>query len=96
MTPEELMDAGKKLLKSKADDYSSGQTDRYESFERQAIIMSWFKNDQDKAFVGLIAVKLARLGSLLDNKTPNHESVGDTFIDLVNYCSLWGGHRTSK
>lgn len=96
MTPEQLMEKGKKLLKSKADDYTSGDTTRYENFERQALIMSWFKAETDKAFVGLIAVKLARLGSLLDSREPNHESIEDTFIDLINYCALWGGHRTTK
>jgi hypothetical protein len=94
-TPEELMDKGKKLLTSKAQDYTSGDTTRYENFERQAEIMSWFGNNWDKAFVGLIAVKLARLASLLDKEDkPNHESIEDTFIDLINYSALWGGFRT--
>ena len=88
------MDKGKLLLRSKADDYTSGKTDRYENFGRQAILMSWFKSETDKAFVSLIAVKLARLGSLLDSKSPKHESIEDTFVDLINYCSLWGGYRT--
>lgn len=92
-TPEELMDKGKLLLKSKAEDYTSGETTRYENFERQAQIISWFKEPIDQAFVGLIAVKLARLSSLLGNKSPNHESIEDTFVDLINYCSLWGGKR---
>jgi len=94
MTPEELMEYGIHLMKTKAEDYTSGKTDRYENFIRQAEIMSWFKNEQDKAFVSLITVKLARLASLLDSKEPKHESIEDTFIDLINYCALWGGFRT--
>ena len=58
--------------------------------------MGWFKNEHDKAFVSLIAVKLARLASLLDAKTPHHESIEDTFVDLANYVALWGGWRTTK
>ena len=96
MTPEEIMRAGMDLMKSKAADYTSGDTTRYENFERQAEIISWFKYPIDQAFAGLIAVKLARLASLLfkDDK-PNHESIEDTFKDLVNYSALWGGFRTS-
>lgn len=96
MTPEKLMEHGKALLKSKGDDYTSGDTTRYENFLRQAEIVSWFKSDVDKAFASMIAVKLTRLGSLLDNKEPKHESIEDTFIDLINYAALWGGWRTSK
>lgn len=98
MTPEELMDKGKSLLKSKGDDYTEDrEKNRYQNFERQAILTNWFTHEQDKAFVALIAVKLARLSALLNtDKAPNNESIEDTFIDLVNYCSLWGGFRTSK
>lgn len=93
MTPEELMDKGKLLLKSKSEDYTV--SDRYENFTRQKELISWFKSDQDKAFVALIAVKLARLGSLLEHHEPNNESIEDTFIDLINYCVLWGSYRIS-
>lgn len=96
MTPEQLMESGKKLLKSKAQDYTSGQTDRYENFTRQATIMAWFDDTTDQAFVGMIGVKLARLASLLGRKEPNHESIEDTFIDLINYAALWGGYRTKS
>lgn len=96
MTPEELMTKGMKLMKSKSQDYTSGSTTRYENFKRQAIITGWFENEQDKIFAGMIALKLARIASLSDPlKEPNHESIEDTFIDLINYCSLWGGYRSS-
>ncbi len=93
MTPEELMDKGRALLKLKADDYTSGLSDRYENFNRSSEVISWFKNDTDKVFVTLITTKLARLASLLDSKSPKNESIEDSFVDLINYCSLWGGKR---
>jgi len=92
-TPEELMGMGMTLMDKKSADYTSGYTDRYENFRRQAELISWFKEDIDKAFVAVIAIKLARLGSLLGNKSPKNESIQDTFIDLINYCALWGGCR---
>jgi len=92
-SPEELMERGKVLLKSKSDDYTSGLSDRYENFNRSKEVISWFKEDIDKVFITLIATKLARLASLLDSKDPKHESIEDTFVDLINYCSLWGGRR---
>lgn len=94
-TPEELMGKGKALLVSKRADYTTNS--RYENFERQAELISWFTEPRDQAFVAVIAIKLARLGSLLGrNKIPNNESIEDTFVDLINYCSLWGGMRTSE
>jgi len=93
-SPEELMDMGKKLMISKAHDYTV--KDRYENFIRQAELTSWFSEEQDKVFVSVIAIKLARLASLLGQKEPKNESIQDTFIDLINYCALWGGFRTTN
>lgn len=94
MTPEEFLNKGKEVIASKSADYTTGG--RYENFERQAEIISWFEESIDKAFVAVIAIKLARLASLLGRKTPNNESIEDTFQDLINYCALWGGMRTSE
>lgn len=38
--------------------------------------------------LNLIAIKVARLGQLLNGKTPNNESIDDTIIDLANYSLL--------
>lgn len=93
MTPEELMAKGMELMKSKSHDYTTN--DRYENFERQAELISWFKDSTDQAFIAVIAIKLARLASLLGrDKEVKNESIQDTFIDLINYCSLWGGYCT--
>lgn len=72
----------------KNDDYSApGKS--FENFDREAELISWFKSDHDKAFVTHIATKLARLGTLLETKVPNNESIDDTFLDLCTYCVLW-------
>ena len=91
-SPEELMNRGMELMKSKSHDYTVG--DRYENFYRQAELIAWFSETQDQVFVSVIAIKLARLASLLGHKEPRNESIEDTFIDLINYCALWGGCRT--
>jgi len=75
----------------KRHDYSA--VGYYQNFERSALLASWFKNDQDKAFVVLIGTKLARLAALLDSKEPLNESIDDTFLDLNIYCGLWSSMR---
>ena len=92
MTPEEIHEVGMKLLSTKRADYTTAS--RYENFTRCAEVASWFERDIDKVFATLIAVKIARLASLLGRKEPNNESIADTFVDLVNYGSLWGGYST--
>lgn len=80
---------------SKKHDYTSS-TDNHENFKRSAEIASWFSSDIDKPYIILIATKLARLASLLENKTPKHESIEDSFIDLINYCGLWAERRLGE
>lgn len=74
----------------KAADYASVP---FENFHRSAELMSWFLDNQDKAFVNLIGTKLARLATLLNKKDkPNNESIEDSFLDLCTYCVLWYAH----
>lgn len=95
MKPEEILDKGKSLLNKKAQDYTeNSELDRYQNFQRSAELISWFRYDQDRAYVALIGTKLARLAALLNtHKEPNNESIEDSFVDLVNYCALWAGYR---
>lgn len=96
MTVEQLLDECKKITKSKQADYTTGQ-DRFENFSRCAEVSTWFLQPIDKVYVTLVTVKLARLASLLGrDKTPNNESIEDSFKDLVNYCALWAGDRCQK
>lgn len=97
MTPEELFNKCQSLMGAKAHDYTKdAAVDRYENFSRSSLVASWFSDDKDKVFVVLIATKLARLATLLGNKEPKNESIEDSFVDLINYCALWAGERTSR
>lgn len=90
-----LLERMKEIHEKKSEDYSSHGF--YENFERSAQIASWFTFEWDKAFVTLIATKLARLATLLsNNRPPNNESIDDSFLDLVTYCALWGSYYQSK
>lgn len=86
-----ILERSKEIHIKKNQDYTSG-TNVDENFERVAEIVSWFNNPIDKSFASFIAVKLARLASLLNKSSfPNFESVDDTFVDFVTYGGLWGG-----
>lgn len=92
---KELLEKIQKIHDSKNEDYTS--LGYYENFTRSAEIASWFKNDEDKPFVILIATKLARLATLLSSeKKPNNESIDDSFLDLCTYCILWATFHQSK
>ena len=87
-----------KITMKKRKDYTTNHlADNHENFKRSAELISWFKSDQDKAYVGLIGTKLARLASLLsDEREPMNESIEDSFIDLINYCGLWAERILSE
>lgn len=48
---------------------------------------------RDTVFRVLIGVKLARLDELLKGKTPKHESIDDSLLDLSVYAALWASSR---
>ena len=78
------------LLQTKAHDYARpGQT--HSNFLYSAALAQPFP-DAYKPYAVLIGVKLARLAELLQpGKTPHHESIRDSLLDLVNYCALMAG-----
>lgn len=83
----QLLEKMKEIHEKKNNDYAATP---FENFERSAEISSWFKYDNDKAFVILIATKLARLATLLNKDIiPNNEPIEDSFLDLTTYCALW-------
>lgn len=51
--------------------------------------------DVDMVFLLFIHVKLTRLIELLSRPgvDAQNESVDDTFVDLANYCVLWGAYH---
>jgi hypothetical protein len=77
----------------KSEDYASA-ANRYSNFEFAASCAAQFSDPLDQVFATLIGVKLARLGELCGKgKTPNHESIQDTRIDLSNYAALWASYH---
>lgn len=93
MTPEELLRVCEKLQKVKRADYSDGEI--HQNFNRSATVVQWFSDDVDKVYVTLITTKLARLAVLLSSdKPPMNESIKDSFIDLINYASIWASKRS--
>lgn len=79
------------LTMSKRQDYTTNPlADNHENFRRSGEIASWFTNPDDKPYAILVGTKLARLASLRSSgRTPNNESIEDSFLDLINYCALW-------
>jgi len=94
MTPEQILLNGAKLMKDKWKDYTDGPNNIHQNFERSEQVVNWFTNDVDKVYVTLITTKMARLATLLNSgDAPKNESIQDSFVDLVNYCALWGSRR---
>ena len=91
---EQLMKDCMALHDRKSHDYAQ-DNNRYSNFTRAAGVVSWFKDPIDQVFSNMIAIKLARLAELLNGKTPNNESIRDTFLDLTNYSALWGSYHDS-
>ena len=72
------------VLMSKGYDYAN--QDRLSNFKEVASIT---QSTPEKVALTLIAIKVARLGVLLDSdKSPNNESVEDSVLDLANYAFL--------
>lgn len=75
--------------KAKNDDYAASDNP-FSNFDVQEYIATLFVHSRDKVFATMIAVKLARLSTLLNKGgKPNHESIEDTFIDMANYTLIW-------
>jgi hypothetical protein len=94
---EEILNRSRDIHLKKREDYATNPTaDPFENFDRSAEIARWFPATYS-SFAVLIGTKLARLGSLLvTGKTPNNESIDDTFLDLITYCALFYAYWKSK
>ena len=89
----DILETAKTLHEKKSKDYAS-QSNQFENFERSALLMEWFNDPIDKAFVNLIGTKLARIATLRNNggKAEN-EPLADSFFDLTVYCGLWAAYH---
>lgn len=87
----EILDRCKELHEAKSHDYS--QDDNvFSNFEYAAKVSEIFTDPVDRVFATMIAIKMARLAELLKGKTPKHESIEDTVVDMVNYNAIWGSY----
>lgn len=83
------LDKMKAIHKLKNDDYAS--TDNpFSNFDVSEYGLRLFTNPRDQSFVWPIFTKLARLSTLLNNRSiPNNESVEDSMLDIAIYVLLW-------
>lgn len=92
----DLLNKMKDIHEKKNQDYAQTGAP-FENFERSGQLASWFNDPIDKGFTVLIGTKLARLATLLNSdKTPNNESIDDSFLDLTTYCALWASYRIKR
>jgi len=82
----------KEIHESKSHDYAK-DNDPFSNFKRSAEIAAVSPNI---VFQVMIGIKIARLEELLRGKEPKNESIEDSFIDLANYCVLWGAFYKGK
>jgi len=74
---------------AKSHDYATDDN-RYANFEFAEALAERFGDPHDQVFATMVGIKIARLGELLGRgKTPKHESIDDSFLDLANYAVLW-------
>lgn len=85
----QLLETMRETHEKKNADYSDGD-DRFSNFNFSAELIKHFNDPIDQVFAGIIGIKLGRISALRNSgKTPNNESLLDSYIDLTNYCGLW-------
>lgn len=86
----ETFDKLKELHIKKNQDYTGNSSDPFFNFNVATYIHSLFNNERDKTFATMIGIKLGRISALLNSgKSPNNESVMDSFDDAIVYLALW-------
>lgn len=81
---DELVDQMEDTMTRKGDDYA-GEIDRLANFKEAGYLAGITAEQQ---CLSLVAVKVARLGNLLNGKVPNFESFQDSLMDLTTYTVL--------
>jgi len=81
---DELVDQMQDTMSKKGDDYA-GKIDRLANFKEAGHLAGITAEQQ---CLSLVAVKVARLGNLLNGKAPNFESFQDSLMDLTTYTVL--------
>ena len=80
---EIFVETQKSILLKKSQDYAN--KDVLSNFKLAGNICGI---SPEKNCLSLIATKVARLGVLLNGKTPKNESIKDSILDLANYTVL--------
>ena len=89
MTVNDALTRIKAIHETKSHDYAKADN-IFSNFEFAAGIADEFPAGPDKVFSAIMGIKLARMAELLaENKTPKHESVDESFLDLCTYGVLW-------
>jgi len=89
---QDVLDSCKQIEeihRRKNDDYAT--TDNpFSNFDVAEYGLNLFPRPHDQVFVWPIFTKLARLAVLLNrDRSPNNESIEDSFIDIATYILLW-------
>lgn len=80
---------------AKSHDYADAHNP-YSNFDFAQTVAARFDDPLDHVYATMLGIKVARLGQLLSGKTPKHESIADSFLDLANYVVLWWTHRVDE
>lgn len=77
----------------KSHDYAQA-TNPYSNFEYAAVVSERFTDPTDRVFATMLAIKLARIAELrAAGKSPQNESLRDSFDDLANYAAIWASYQ---
>lgn len=90
----DTLDKLKRLHVTKNQDYSGGH-EPFFNFDFAEYFSSLFKHTKDKVYAVIVGIKLARLSIVLQ-RSPNHESVEDTFDDIILYTTIWKSDYVSR
>ena len=86
----------KKLHEDKNADYSP-KGEPFYNFNKAQFLVGLFHSDRDKVFACMVGIKLARIAVLLNSgKAAIHESVLDSFDDLIVYATIWRSDIDSR
>lgn len=87
----------KDLYIKKNQDYTGVSGNKFFNFDVARELMEKFQHDRDKVYVNMIGIKLGRLAALLNSgAVPNHESISDSFDDLIVYAAIWKADRITR
>ncbi len=87
-----LLDTMRELHDRKNSDYAK-EGNPYSNFEFAA---EYAGTSVDQVFATLMGVKEARIRELRKGKTPNNESLGDSYLDLAIYATLRAAYHLSR